>query len=252
MISKYVHELALSAVEAHIFSILLFLKTCFSWMALDDMPVELGGGFALAVGSHNASWRDEAYHVTGSTHTFPKEGFQSAMDFVEKRVGNGTCNIQTAAPHLHRRMEETKRIYDIKRGDIIFHTRWLFHRTVAFERDAVADRISKGGADDQPLLYRRYSIRYGPGYSEIPKGFGLEPSVLWDEKNAGRTADEVSALDAPWYPKVWPSVSHDELKRMRMIAEERMPTTLVKVEARRKLIKAPRRNTKNRQVRQPH
>jgi hypothetical protein len=229
-----------------------------AWIALDDMPVERGGGFALAVGSHTASWRENAYQVTGSTHTFPNEGFQSATDLVENRAGNGTCNIKTAAPHLHTRMEETMRIYDLKRGDIIFHTRWLFHRTVPFERDVVADRMSKRDDDDEhdehepPLLYRRYSIRYGPGYSEIPKGFGMEPSVLWNEKNAGRTADEVSYHDTPWYPKVWPEVSDDELKQMRMIAEEKMPTAMKKAEARRKLIKPKRRNTNNRYGRQPH
>ena len=67
----------------------------------------------------------------------------------------------------------------------------MFYRTVPFERDGVADRMSKreDDDDDPPLHYRRYSIRYGPGYSEIPKGFGMEPSVLWNEKNAGRTAE---------------------------------------------------------------
>ena len=220
-----------------------------AWVALDDMPTERGGGFALAVGSHKATWREEAYHKIGSTHTFPKEGFQSAVDLVENRVGNGTCNLKTAAPHLHQRMEETMRIYDLKRGDVIFHTRWLFHRTVPFKRNAVADRISN---HEEPLLYRRYSIRYGPGYSEIPRGFGFEPSVLWDERNAGRTADQVSQLDAPWYPKVWPFVSDDELKQMEMIAGQRMAIAMEKSQARRKLIK-PRRNKNNfGYSRQPH
>ena len=218
-----------------------------AWIALDDMPVERGGGFALAVGSHTAPWKEQAYHVIGSTHTFPREGFKSPTDMAENRAGNGTCNIETAAPHLHRRMEETTRIYDLKRGDVIFHTRWLFHRTVPFNRDVVKDRISN---DDDPLLYRRYSVRYGPGYSMIPKGFGLEPSVIWDESNAGRSADEVSHYDAPWYPKVWPHVDEEELEQMLVIANERMPGCVEKAAARRKLIK-PRRNSKNAN-RQPH
>ena len=85
-----------------------------AWVALDDMPIENGGGFALAVGSHSASWREEAYNLTGSTHCFPDGGFQSSRDVLQNRPGNGTCNIQHTAPHIHRRMEETKRVYDIK------------------------------------------------------------------------------------------------------------------------------------------
>ena len=151
-----------------------------AWIALDDMPIVRGGGFALAVGSHIAPWRWQAYNVTGSTHTFPKEGFKSAADMLQNRVGNGTCNIKTAANHLYRRMEETKRIYDIKKGDVIFHHRWLFHRSVPFKKDAIEKRIAM---DDEQLLYRRYSVRYGPGYSTIPKGWGTEFSVLWDSNN---------------------------------------------------------------------
>lgn len=85
-----------------------------AWIALDDMPVDTGGGFALAVGSHSSSWREEAYFSIGSTHSYPKGGFNSSRDILQNRPGNGTCNIQHTAPHLHRRMEETKRIYDIK------------------------------------------------------------------------------------------------------------------------------------------
>lgn len=151
-----------------------------AWIALDDMPIERGGGFALAVGSHTAPWREAAYNVTGSTHTFPEEGFSSAADMLKNRIGNGTCNIKTSANHLHRRMEDVKRVYDIKKGDVIFHHRFLFHRSIPFKRDAIEKRISR---NDEQLLYRRYSIRYGPGHSKIPKGWGTEMSVLWDSKN---------------------------------------------------------------------
>lgn len=152
-----------------------------AWIALDDMPVEKGGGFALAVGSHTAHWREEAYNVTGTTHTFPEEGFRNATDMLDNRVGNGTCNIKNAANHIYRRMEETKRVYNIKKGDIIFHERWLFHRTIPFEREAVKNRIATGSEEE--LMYRRYSIRYGPGTSVIPKGWGTELSVLWNGEN---------------------------------------------------------------------
>ena len=57
---------------------------------------------------------------------------------------------------------------------------------------------------------------------------------------AGRTADEVSAQDAPWYPQVWPSVSNDELEKLKTIAE-RMPLLMKKFEVRRKQMR-PRHN----------
>jgi ectoine hydroxylase-related dioxygenase (phytanoyl-CoA dioxygenase family) len=188
-----------------------------AWVALDDMEVDQGGGFALSVGSHQAAWRDEAHYVTGASTTFPDEGYQSAADLIIKRTGNGTCNLKTSAPHLHRRMEETKRIYAVKRGDVIFHERWLFHRTVPFDRAFVAEH------KEDELIYRRYSIRYGPGSATIHPGYGTELSVLWDEQNGGRTADEVSRLDGPWYPQAWPTASERELQELRGLVESKMP-----------------------------
>lgn len=208
-----------------------------AWIALDDMPVQGGGGFALAVGSHTADWRYDAYQVTGSTHTFPPEGFSSARDTVERRVGNGTCNIASSAPHLHRRMEETKRMYEMKRGDIIFHNRWLFHRTVPFERTVVAGRQQS----QPPLLYRRYSIRYGPGSSRIPRGYGTELSVLWDKQNAGRTVDQVAQNDAPWYPQAWPTPIDEEMAKLEQITTDRLDKVVKMADRRRQQLRRARR-----------
>ncbi|KAG7364670.1 phytanoyl-CoA dioxygenase family protein [Nitzschia inconspicua] len=208
-----------------------------AWIALDNMPIENGGGFALAVGSHKAPWRYDAYELTGSTHSFPEGGFTSSKDILHNRPGNGTCNIKDAAPHLQRRMEETKRIYDIKRGDVIFHDRWLFHRTVPFQRDPVSDRIVN---NDEPLVFRRYSVRYGPGSSIIPPGYGTEPSVISLAENGGKSADNVARDDAAWYPKVFPSVDVAELHSMKVLAMERLPAAMEKSEDRKRRIR-PRR-----------
>jgi len=205
-----------------------------AWIALDDMPIEYGGGFALAVGSHSSSWKEEAYRSIGSTHSFPNGGFNSSRDILQNRPGNGTCNMEYTAPHLHRRMEETKRVYDVKAGDIIFHTRWLFHKTIPFSRDVVSNRAAK---KEEPILYRRYSIRYGPGTSIIPPGYGTEPSVISEEKNGGRSADHVSEYDSAWYPRVWPSTSDVEIKQMQHLANDRLPKALEKSEQRKKVIR---------------
>jgi hypothetical protein len=185
-----------------------------AWVALNDMPPEIGGGFALAVGSHTAKWRNEAYLAIGASALLPEGGYQNASDMLERRGGAGTCNLKDASPHLHQRMEDTKRIYDIKRGDVIFHTRWLFHRTVAFNRSRLKH--------EEDPIFRRYSIRYGPGFSVIPPGFSTEVSVLWDNANAGRTADEVSTLDGPWYPRVWPSVIAEETAELSNLAKTKL------------------------------
>ena len=186
-----------------------------AWVALDDMPLSMGGGFALSTGSHVAPWRHEAYgekhfvdclsfcyflvgsipfltrvrlvlhfvscfhlgvhcvclELTGASMTIPEEGFQSAADMFENRKGAGTCNIKTVSPKLHDIMEQNKRVYDIKAGDVIFHTRWLFHRTIPFRREIAKEwRRHSRERSRRPLLYRRYSVRYVPGSARLPKG----------------------------------------------------------------------------------
>jgi Phytanoyl-CoA dioxygenase (PhyH) len=221
-----------------------------AWVALDDMEhTATTGGFALAVQSHTAPWREAAYHATGASTNFPKGGYNDARHMFETRTGQGTCNLQRAAPHLHRRMEETARIYPVKRGDVIFHTRWLFHRTVAVDQKyttggSTNDDTANGNEFSQPSkVYRRYSIRYGPGSSTIiPPGFGTELSVLWDEENGGRTADEVCRRDGPWYPQAWPLMRDDEVEKfwneIESLANGKLPVAQAR-QARRRQEKKP-------------
>lgn len=176
------------------------------------MPLEHGGGFALSVGSHKKIWHEDARDtIIGGLASLSKgreekdDVYTSAKDMFSRRGGSGTCNLNRAAPELNAAIEAGKRVYDVKAGDVIFHTRWLFHRTVAFERDVVMDnrklvrgelterkrrsrRRQPGGNDDdnndddddlafllegdvRPLLYRRYSVRYAPGNAELPRGY---------------------------------------------------------------------------------
>lgn len=175
-----------------------------AWIALDDMEVtEETGGFALAVQSHTAPWREEAYYWTGASTNYPDGGYANASDFFARRTGTGTCNLKQSAKHIHQRMEETSRIYPVKRGDVIFHTRWLFHRTVAVDKRNRAAKMSNAD-EHSSRVYRRYSIRYGPGSSVVPRGYGTELSVLWNETNGGMSADHICERDGPWYPQAWP------------------------------------------------
>ena len=101
--------------------------------------------------------------------TMPEEGYENAKDMFQNRKGAGTCNIKNVAPDLHEIIEGRKRVYDLKAGDIIFHTRWLFHRTIPFRREVIKE--SKRHHDSRPLLYRRYSVRYAPGTARLPRGY---------------------------------------------------------------------------------
>ena len=123
-------------------------------------------------------------------------------------------------------MENNMRVYEIKRGDVIFHDRWLFHRTVPFV-DSNLERI-----------WRRYSVRYAPGSAVIPRGYGTEPSVLWNEDNGGRTADQVAEFDGPWYPKCWPTVDKNEMYALPKLLSEKMPLAQELRKKRQKEIKA--------------
>ena len=175
-----------------------------AWIALDDMLLtEETGGFALAVQSHTAKWNDTAYNITGAPtlQNFPyqSEGYHNVSHMFQARIGYGTCNIERTAPHIHQRMEEMKRVYPVRKGDVIFHTRYLFHRTVPISS------TSKKREQD-PKVFRRYSIRYGMGSTTIiPPGYGTELSVLYDPKNGGLSADKICSKDqVPWYPQAYP------------------------------------------------
>lgn len=182
-----------------------------AWIALDDMDPLTGGGFALSVGSHRAPWRYEAYNITGATYTLPSQGYLNVEDMFQQRNA-GTCNIKTAAPELHNLLEDQKRIYHVQAGDVIFHTRWLFHRTVPFHHDFIK---SQGFLQDskQRIVYRRYSVRYAPSDARLPEGFGTELSKLYDTNNRG-TLEDVSQRGDAWYPKCWPEVDPMEIENI--------------------------------------
>lgn len=187
-----------------------------AWVAIDAIPESTGGGFAVAVGSHIADWRWEAYKLTGSTATLPEEGYINAEDLFRKR-GDGTCNIKNASPELHKKIEASKRIYDVQRGDVIFHTRWLFHRTEPVHRD-LAHELNR---ERSKIVLRRYSLRYSPGDAVLVKGYGTELSTLYDESYGGKTLDFVSAVDGPWYPKCWPDdIPDTEMNRLHEIKDK--------------------------------
>ena len=239
-----------------------------AWIALDDMPYKWSrkklpkhlesehpqlatnhtavATFALSLGSHRAPWRHEAYEVTGTPHTLPPEGFLSAEDMIKRRPGKGTCNIKTSAPHLYDELNANMIVYDLKKGDVIFHDRWLFHRTVTvaeYENKLKEELGESFQLERSNKIYRRYSIRYSPGTARVPPGYGVEPSVLYNARNANRTLNEITEIDGPWYPEAWPrrevseTLVNDNIEGLAELVHEKMPLAEIARDERKKEIR---------------
>ena len=198
-----------------------------AWIAIDDMPIELGGNFAVSPGSHNALWRNDAYQAVGATPTFPEEGYQSAEDMFTNRVGAGTCNLNDAEPLINDYLERNSRTYNVKAGDVLFMTRWLWHRTISMKEN------ERNLPNSQ--IFNRYSIRYALGDATLPRGYGTELSILWDNENEGKALNDVSG--GPWYPQVFPSVNLDEINEISDMINKRIPEAELLLKERQKEMK---------------
>jgi ectoine hydroxylase-related dioxygenase (phytanoyl-CoA dioxygenase family) len=136
------------------------------WIAMEDMPTEFQGSMALAPGSHKADWRHEAYNSIGLNLTFQENGFTKGDAVRMAQAGKKlltTCEMGKQAPELRAKVEATKWIPDIKKGDVIFATRLLFHRTVSVTPEGKKYYAEKGIEH-----LNRYSVRYVPGSAKLP------------------------------------------------------------------------------------
>jgi hypothetical protein len=188
-----------------------------AWIALEDMPREFQGSMALSPGSHKAEWRYNAYAAIGLNLTF-QGGF--SKEEVTQMAQEGaklltTCEMNSQDPEIREKIEATKWIPDIRKGDVIFATRSLFHRTVP-----VTFR-GKGFYKQQDIQYlNRYSIRFVPGSARLPHGWTFEWSIKANSENSGLTLD--SAMEERenllWYPKVWPTLDPGMHQRLDLLA----------------------------------
>ena len=179
------------------------------------MPAKYGGSMAVSPGSHLASWRHDAYRAIGQNRSVDvklskEEVFKAFSGGLPK---NNTCNIHESDPELRKTIEATKVVFDIRKGDVLFADRLLFHRTLEMSEEGreFFGSISKDS-------FKRYSIRYVPGSALLPSGFNAEASILSNAKNEGRSlnevADNVDNFGAVWYPQVWPSLDEDVDKKL--------------------------------------
>jgi hypothetical protein len=77
----------------------------------------------------------------------------------------------------------------------------------------------------QSPVMRRYSIRYEVGSAQLLEGFTMEPSIVLERTNAGKTLDDVCNQEgaAPWYPQCWPTISQTEMEHLYEITKEKIP-----------------------------
>lgn len=185
-----------------------------AWIAMQDMPSNLGGGLALAPKSHTAEWRHTAYESLGLDIL---NNSQTKQEVYRQIKDNGflSCVLHQTNPEIHERIEALGYVPDIKCGDVIFHTRWLFHKTCPPTEEGRIHYENNGLS-----CLNRYSVRYAPGSAQLPFGFVNELSILSDPSNAGKALNDV---EGAWYPQVWPFLEDDIETKMRMLITERVP-----------------------------
>ena len=182
------------------------------WMALDDM--KYSGTMAIAPKSHTAAWRHDAYTILGQNRTKPHGPTQQEVrDAQSNHTHYLTCDMHLVDETLSDLIESTAVYFEnIERGDIIFSSRLLFHRTMAVTPKGIQYYNKRAEMTNEPQYLNRYSIRYEPGNAQINGGWNVEWSVLHDTNNAGRNLNEIAALypDLPFYPQVWPTTERNE------------------------------------------
>lgn len=104
------------------------------WIPMDPVNSELGGGLTIV----------------------PQSFSEQFLDCREAILGK-TCDIANLAPSLHQKLENLAITPDFDVGDVLFCTRFLFHRGCPFV-DSSSDVAKKG--------IRRLSIRYMPGEAQ--------------------------------------------------------------------------------------
>lgn len=138
------------------------------WIALSDYCSSQGGGLAIAPGSHRKPW-------TGK-----------ARDLLRKT--GRTCALAEIGPDYHSECEKLAlRTMDMKPGDAIIHSRWLFHRS---------DPFSSVGAQSTKEPLMRYSVRYMPEAAIISSNF--DAVVKANEQNG----KNLKAIGSKFHPLV--------------------------------------------------
>jgi hypothetical protein len=172
------------------------------------------GTMALAPKSHIATWRKEAYTILGQNRTNAHGRTQQEVrEAQSNHIHYLTCDMHLVNESLSNFIESTAVYFDnIQRGDIIFTSRLLFHRTMPVTPEGRRYYQKQAEMTKEPQFINRYSIRYEPGNAHINQGWNVEWCALHDIKNAGRSLNDIASLypHFAFYPQVWPVTERDE------------------------------------------
>jgi hypothetical protein len=191
------------------------------------------GSMALSAGSHKVPWRFEAYVALGQNRTVDGGHSKQAIltGIEEKRrsgeVSLGACHIGVSRPDLRERLEAKKVVLDVRKGDVVFSTRTLFHRTTDVTDAGKVHYKSMG-----KHTLNRYSIRYTPGTARLPNGWLAEWSAATNSRNSGSSLDAIVSADGMlWYPKVWPRLENRLEAQLDILAEQMLESAKTTVQA---------------------
>jgi len=153
------------------------------WISLSNVSKVQGGGFAVAKGSHRASFAEKARQAI-------REGKYN------------TCHLEKLDPESHGKMEDAKAVtFDLEPGDAIFHNRYTFHRGDPFVLN------DSENYQQQKVTNLRISLRYVPADATFfNSGFGIDRAA---EVKGLKTGDAVSN-GQEYYPQVWPQRLDEE------------------------------------------
>jgi ectoine hydroxylase-related dioxygenase (phytanoyl-CoA dioxygenase family) len=113
-----------------------------AWLAIDDID-ENGGGICIAPNSHNEKFVKLRHQLGISIRKFKK--YQKI----------NTCNIEKINPEYNKILNNICYAPILNSGDVIFSTRFLFHKTSTFINPNKKKNI------------KRYTIRYMPSSSTM-------------------------------------------------------------------------------------
>lgn len=153
------------------------------WITLSEIDSKIGGGLALAQGSHveNQDW------------------IQTAREVIRKGGPTTTCQMANLDEQSWNQLEALKQVFDFQPGDAIFHNRYLFHKVDPFPTDLESEGMK-----------HRISLRYMPSDAtyEPVSDIAMEndPAV----QNKGLKRGDLLSVAGEYYPQTWPCRLEEE------------------------------------------
>ncbi len=135
---------------------------------------------------------------------------------------NKTCNLEDEDPELAHIIDESQKVFDFQKGDVLLHTRWLFDCSIPLTsaRRAYLTKLGQKSA-----FCERYLVHYEYGDLCLIKGFtNFEFSALLNPQNKGKALAQINRDDGPFYPKCYPeSMIVHEIKNMNCLIANKFP-----------------------------